>query len=114
MAVATLARSAPLAAFQVRPRPRRRRLAIRFESWPIVWLWPAALLFMQVPLLRLESFEITVGVVVCHLLQLFLVARYWLHLPSTRQIVVYPCCSACSPPTRSSSCAAWRTSPTSS
>jgi hypothetical protein len=89
MAVATLARSAPLAAFQVRPRPRRRRLAIRFESWPIVWLWPAALLFMQVPLLRLESFEITVGVVVCHLLQLFLVARYWLHLPSTRQIVVY-------------------------
>lgn len=89
MAVAALHRSLPLAAFPVRPRPRPRRLTIRFESWPIVWLWPATLLFMQVPLLRLESFEITIGVVVCHLLQLFLVARYWLRIPSARQLVIY-------------------------
>jgi hypothetical protein len=67
----------------------RRRLAVRFESWPIVWLWPAALLFMQVPLLRLQSFEVTIGVLACHALQLFLIVRYWLHLPSTRQVVVY-------------------------
>jgi hypothetical protein len=61
---------------------------LRFEFWPIVWLWPIGLVLMQVTLLRLDAFSITLAVVFCHLMQLHVVLFYWLNRPSDRQVVV--------------------------
>ncbi len=58
------------------------------EYWPIVWLWPISLVLMQLTLFRLADFEITVGVVICHLIQLHIVMLYWLDRPADRQIVM--------------------------
>lgn len=66
-----------------------RQPAIRFEAWPLVWLWPLALVFVQVPLLRLGDFEVTVGVIACHALQLYLLVFYWTRRPSAQQTILY-------------------------
>lgn len=66
---------------------RSRRLG--FEVWPIVWLWPLGLVFMQVPLLRLSGFDVTIGVIVCHALQLWLLTWYRLKKPDPKQTILY-------------------------
>ncbi len=58
-----------------------------FEYWPVVWLWPIGLVLMQLTLVHLPGFEITVGVVICHLIQLSVLLLYWLNRPSDRQVV---------------------------
>jgi hypothetical protein len=61
---------------------------LRFEYWPIVWLWPLSLVMMQLTLLRLDVFSITLAVVICHLMQLHVLMFYWVNRPSDRQVVV--------------------------
>ncbi len=61
---------------------------LRFEHWPVVWLWPLSLVLMQVTLLRLDSFSVTLGVVICHVMQLHVLMLYWVKRPSDRQVVV--------------------------
>lgn len=66
-----------------------RQAVIRFEAWPVVWLWPLALAFMQVPLLQLGTFEVTIGVIACHALQLYLLMFYWTNKPGPKQTILY-------------------------
>jgi hypothetical protein len=54
---------------------------LRFEHWPVVWLWPLSLVLMQATLAEVGDFAITVAVIACHLLQLHLVMYYWLRRP---------------------------------
>ena len=56
-------------------------IKLRFEYWPVIWLWPASLVLMQVTLTGIGDFSITVAVIACHLLQLHLVMFYWLRRP---------------------------------
>jgi len=63
--------------------PPPATVTVRFEDWPLIWLWPMGLVFMQVTFLRIAGFDVTLGVVACHLLQLLLLLRYWLGRPST-------------------------------
>jgi putative colanic acid polymerase len=59
-----------------------------FEYWPVIWLWPISLILMQLTFYHLADFEITVGVVICHLIELYIVMFYWLNRPSDGQVVV--------------------------
>ena len=59
-----------------------------FEHWPLVWLWPISLVLMQLTLLHLEDFHLTLAVVTCHLMQLHLVMLYWVKRPSEAQVTV--------------------------
>jgi hypothetical protein len=61
---------------------------IYFEYWPVIWLWPISLVLMQLTLWHLPGFELTLGVVVCHLIELYVVLLYWVNRPSDRQVVV--------------------------
>jgi hypothetical protein len=61
---------------------------LRFEYWPVVWLWPISLVLMQATLLQIGDFSITVAVIACHLLQLHLVMFYWLNRPPQWQIAI--------------------------
>ena len=67
---------------------RSPTVKVRFEYWPLIWLWPISLVLMQVTLLHLSSFEITLGVVMCHLMQLYVVMLYWLRRPPDGQVVM--------------------------
>jgi hypothetical protein len=66
---------------------RPSTVKIYFEFWPLVWLWPISLVLMQVTLLHLKSFEITLSVVICHVLEVYIVVLYWLRRPPDAQIV---------------------------
>ena len=61
---------------------------LHFEYWPLIWLWPIGLVLMQLTLLRLDSFQVTLSVVVCHLMQLYILMLYWLRRPPDGQVVV--------------------------
>jgi hypothetical protein len=61
---------------------------LRFEYWPVVWLWPISLVLMQVTFVQLDGFGITLAVVICHLMQLHVLMFYWVRRPSDRQVVV--------------------------
>ena len=61
---------------------------LRFEYWPVVWLWPISLMLMQATLLEIGDFSVTVAVIACHLLQLHLVMFYWLNRPPHWQITI--------------------------
>ena len=63
-------------------------LRLRFEYWPVIWLWPISLVLMQATLLEVGGFSITVAVIACHLLQLHLVMLYWLNRPPHWQITI--------------------------
>jgi hypothetical protein len=63
-------------------------IRLRFEYWPVIWLWPASLVLMQVTLAEIGDFSVTVAVVVCHLLQLYLVMFYWLRRPPDWQTTI--------------------------
>jgi hypothetical protein len=60
---------------------RYDNVRLRFEHWPVIWLWPVSLVLMQVTLAEIGDFSVTVAVIVCHLLQLHLVMFYWLRRP---------------------------------
>ena len=62
-------------------------LRVYFEYWPIIWLWPASIVLMQLTLLPVGDFYITLSVVVCHLMQLYIVMFYWFRRPTDGQIV---------------------------
>jgi hypothetical protein len=62
-------------------------LKLEFEYWPVVWLWPIALVLMQLTLAAIGDFSLTVAVIACHLLQLHLVMLYWLKRPANWQIM---------------------------
>ena len=49
---------------------RYDNVRLRFEHWPVIWLWPVSLVLMQVTLAEIGDFSVTVAVIVCHLLQL--------------------------------------------
>jgi hypothetical protein len=61
---------------------------IHFEHWPVVWLWPVSLVFMQLTLMDLDGFQLTLSVVICHAMQLTIVMLYWLGRPSDHQVVL--------------------------
>jgi len=61
---------------------------LRFEYWPVIWLWPISLVLMQATLLEIGGFAITVAVIACHLLQIYLVMFYWLNRPPQWQLTV--------------------------
>jgi hypothetical protein len=61
---------------------------LRFELWPVVWLWPASLVLMQLTLAEVGDFSLTVAVIACHLLQLHLVTYYWLKRPPDWQVTM--------------------------
>ncbi|MGH6898928.1 MAG: hypothetical protein ACREJ5_20665 [Geminicoccaceae bacterium] len=63
-------------------------LKLAFEYWPVIWLWPIALVLMQLTLAAIGDFSLTVAVMACHLLQLYLVTFYWLNRPPDWQIMV--------------------------
>lgn len=65
-----------------------RTIKVYFEYWPVTWLWPISLVFMQVTLLRLNGFCLTLAVIVVHLLQLYLLMFYWVSRPSDRQVMI--------------------------
>ena len=67
--------------------PGRGSLKLKFEYWPVVWLWPAALVLMQLTLAMIGDFSLTVAVIACHLLQLYLVVFYWLKRPRDWQTI---------------------------
>jgi hypothetical protein len=62
-------------------------LKLEFEHWPVVWLWPIALVLMQLTLVAIGDFSLTVAVIACHLLQLHLVMLYWLNRPPNWQVM---------------------------
>jgi hypothetical protein len=72
----------------VTPGGWRADVKVRFEHWPVVWIWPAGLVLMQLRLLMIGEFEVSLGVVVCHLLELYLVLFYWLWRPPAWQIAL--------------------------
>ena len=92
-------------------------LRLRFEYWPVIWLWPISLVLMQATLLEVGGFSITVAVIACHLLQLHLVMLYWLNRPPHWQITIALIILAVGlgagalPAMCRNSCAASRTSP---
>ena len=45
-------------------------IRLRFEYWPVIWLWPLSLVLMQATLFEIGDFSVTVAVIACHLLQL--------------------------------------------
>jgi hypothetical protein len=61
-------------------------LRLRFEYWPVIWLWPLSLVLMQATLVEVGDFSVTVAVIACHLLQLHLIMFYWLNRPPDWQI----------------------------
>jgi hypothetical protein len=61
-------------------------IRVRFEYWPVVWLWPLSLVLMQATLTQVGDFSVTVAVIACHLLQLHLIMFYWLNRPPDWQI----------------------------
>lgn len=61
----------------------------RVEDWPVVWIWPIGLVLMQMTFVRVGDFDITLAVIVCHVVQLHLILRYWLNRPSVTQTVIY-------------------------
>ena len=61
---------------------------LRFENWPVIWLWPISLVLMQATLVEIGDFAITVAVIACHLLQLHLVMLYWLKRPPLWQMTI--------------------------
>lgn len=65
-----------------------RRVRVRFEDWPLVWLWPIGLVFMQATFTRVADFDVTLAVILCHPLQLYLLMRYWVRTPSSAQVLV--------------------------
>ncbi len=67
---------------------RAPTLKIYFEYWPVTWLWPISLVLMQLTLLHLPGFELTVSVVICHFVELYLLMLYWVNRPSDQQVVV--------------------------
>jgi hypothetical protein len=69
-------------------RGRGADLRLEFEYWPVIWLWPAALVLMQVTPTTIGGFSLTVGVIACHLLQLYLVMFYWLNRPPDWQLMI--------------------------
>jgi hypothetical protein len=38
---------------------------LRFEYWPVIWLWPISLVLMQATVLEIGDFAITVAVIAC-------------------------------------------------
>ena len=66
---------------------RAPTLKIYFEYWPVIWLWPISLVLMQLTLLHLPGFELTVSVVICHR-RMYLLMLYWVNRPSDQQVVV--------------------------
>jgi hypothetical protein len=58
------------------------------EYWPVVWLWPLALVLMQTTLAVIGDFSLTIGTIACHLLQVHLLMFYWLHRPRPGQVMV--------------------------
>ena len=67
---------------------RSTAVKVYFEHWPLVWLWPVSLVLMQLTLLHLDDFHLTLAVVICHLMQLHLVMLYWVRRPSEVQVAV--------------------------
>jgi hypothetical protein len=63
-------------------------IKLEIEYWPVVWLWPVALVLMQTTLAVIGDFSLTIAVIACHLLQLHLVMFYWLNRPPHWQIAV--------------------------
>ena len=61
-------------------------IRLRFEYWPVIWLWPLSLVLMQATLFEVGDFSVTVAVIACHLLQLHLIMFYWLNRPPDWQI----------------------------
>ena len=98
-------------------RFRYDNVRLRFEHWPVIWLWPVSLVLMQVTLAEIGDFSVTVAVIVCHLLQLHLVMFYWLRRPPDWQttmalvILAYGAVAGVFAQDPGSSCAASRTSP---
>ena len=39
---------------------------LRFEHWPVIWVWPVSLVLMQATLLELGDFAVTAAVIACH------------------------------------------------
>jgi hypothetical protein len=68
------------------PRAACANIRVRFEYWPVIWLWPLSLVLMQVTLTEIGDFSLTLAVTACHLLQLHLITFYWLHRPPDWQI----------------------------
>ena len=68
------------------PRVDCANIRIRFEHWPVVWLWPLSLVLMQVTFAEIGGFSVTLAVIACHLLQLHLIMFYWLNRPPDWQI----------------------------
>jgi hypothetical protein len=68
------------------PRTGCANLRLRFEYWPVIWLWPLSLVLMQVTLTEIGDFSVILAVIACHLLQLHLVMFYWLNRPPDWQI----------------------------
>jgi hypothetical protein len=66
---------------------RGANLRVYFEYWPIIWLWPISIVLMQLTLLQVGDFYITLSVVVCHLMQLYIVMFYWIWRPTDGQTV---------------------------
>ena len=54
----------------------------------MIWLWPVALVLMQLTPTTIGGFALTVGVIACHLLQLYLVMFYWLNRPPDWQLMI--------------------------
>jgi hypothetical protein len=69
-------------------RARCGNFKLRFEYWPVIWLWPISLVLMQATLLEIGDFAVTVAVIACHLLQLHLVMFYWLNRPPQWQLTI--------------------------
>jgi hypothetical protein len=61
-------------------------IKLRFEFWPVIWLWPISLVLMQATVVAIGDFSVTVAVIACHLLQLYLIMFYWLNRPPHWQV----------------------------
>jgi hypothetical protein len=69
-------------------RPPGGSLAVHLEHWPLIWLWPLSLVLMQLTFARLGAFELTLAVLACHGLQLYLLLVYWVKRPPDLQVVL--------------------------
>ena len=65
----------------------RRARSLSLEP-PLVWLWPASLVLAQLTLARNPGFDLTVAVVACHAIQLYLIAFAGFRRPSRGQLLV--------------------------
>jgi hypothetical protein len=61
---------------------------VRIEYWPLVWLWPISLVFMQLTLVDLDGFQLTLAVLICHAMQIYVLMLYWIRTPSDGQVVI--------------------------